>query len=64
MPDVYATIAEADAELQEQLAGVLELRAADPRSARCSTSTRRGSTCPTAPPCSRSAAAPARSRGG
>jgi len=30
MPDVYATIAEADAELQEQLAGVLELRAADP----------------------------------
>ena len=30
MPDVYATIAEADPELQQQLAGVLELRAADP----------------------------------
>ena len=30
MPDVYATIAEADPELQERLAGVLELRAADP----------------------------------
>lgn len=31
MPDVYATIAEADAELQERLATVLELRAADPQ---------------------------------
>jgi ubiquinone/menaquinone biosynthesis C-methylase UbiE len=31
MPDVYATIAEADDELQERLAGVLELRAADPQ---------------------------------
>jgi SAM-dependent methyltransferase len=31
MPDVYATIAEADAELQGRLAEVLELRAADPR---------------------------------
>jgi ubiquinone/menaquinone biosynthesis C-methylase UbiE len=31
MPDVYATIAEADEELQERLAGVLELRAADPQ---------------------------------
>jgi SAM-dependent methyltransferase len=31
MPDVYATIAEADTELQERLADVLELRAADPR---------------------------------
>lgn len=30
MPDVYATIAEADAELQERLAETLELRAADP----------------------------------
>src|SRR5688572_31832399 len=30
MPDVYATIAEADAELQERLAATLELRAADP----------------------------------
>jgi ubiquinone/menaquinone biosynthesis C-methylase UbiE len=30
MADVYATIAEADEELQERLAGVLELRAADP----------------------------------
>jgi ubiquinone/menaquinone biosynthesis C-methylase UbiE len=30
MPDVYATIAEADPELQQALAGVLELRAADP----------------------------------
>jgi len=31
MPDVYATIADADAELQGKLADVLELRAADPR---------------------------------
>jgi len=31
MPDVYATIAEADAELQERLADVLELRAVDPQ---------------------------------
>jgi ubiquinone/menaquinone biosynthesis C-methylase UbiE len=31
MPDVYATIADADAELQDKLADVLELRAADPR---------------------------------
>jgi ubiquinone/menaquinone biosynthesis C-methylase UbiE len=31
MPDVYATIADADAELQHKLADVLELRAADPR---------------------------------
>ena len=31
MPDVYATIAEADQELQERLARVLELRAADPQ---------------------------------
>lgn len=31
MPDVYLTIAEAEAELQEQLATVLELRAADPQ---------------------------------
>ena len=31
MPDVYATIAEADAPLQQTLADVLELRAADPR---------------------------------
>jgi ubiquinone/menaquinone biosynthesis C-methylase UbiE len=31
MPDVYATITDADAELQAKLAGVLELRAADPR---------------------------------
>jgi ubiquinone/menaquinone biosynthesis C-methylase UbiE len=30
MPDVYATIAEADAAMQERLAEVLELRAADP----------------------------------
>ena len=30
MPDVYATITEADPDLQEQLATVLELRAADP----------------------------------
>jgi ubiquinone/menaquinone biosynthesis C-methylase UbiE len=30
MPDVYATIAEADNDLQESLATVLELRAADP----------------------------------
>ena len=30
MPDVYATIAEADGELQERLAETLELRAADP----------------------------------
>lgn len=29
MPDVYATIAEADESMQERLAGVLELRAAD-----------------------------------
>jgi ubiquinone/menaquinone biosynthesis C-methylase UbiE len=31
MPDVYATIAEADPALQERLAGILELRAADPQ---------------------------------
>jgi ubiquinone/menaquinone biosynthesis C-methylase UbiE len=31
MADVYATIAQADQELQERLAGVLELRAADPQ---------------------------------
>ncbi len=31
MPDVYASIVNADADLQEQLADVLELRAADPR---------------------------------
>ena len=31
MPDVYATIAEADPAVLEELAGVLELRAADPR---------------------------------
>jgi len=31
MPDVYATIAEADEALQERLAEVLELRAADPQ---------------------------------
>jgi ubiquinone/menaquinone biosynthesis C-methylase UbiE len=31
MPDVYATIAEADAAMQERLADVLELRAADPQ---------------------------------
>jgi ubiquinone/menaquinone biosynthesis C-methylase UbiE len=31
MPDVYATIAEADVAVQERLAEVLELRAADPR---------------------------------
>jgi SAM-dependent methyltransferase len=31
MPDVYATIAEADAAVLEQLAAVLELRAADPQ---------------------------------
>jgi ubiquinone/menaquinone biosynthesis C-methylase UbiE len=31
MPDVYATIAEVDAETQERLAGILELRAADPQ---------------------------------
>jgi ubiquinone/menaquinone biosynthesis C-methylase UbiE len=31
MPDVYATIAEADLDLQERLATVLELRAADSR---------------------------------
>ena len=30
-PDVYATITEADAAMQERLAEVLELRAADPR---------------------------------
>ena len=30
MPDVYATIAEADVAMQERLAEVLELRAADP----------------------------------
>lgn len=30
MPDVYATIAEADAAMQERLAQVLEIRAADP----------------------------------
>ena len=30
MPDVYATIAEADDELQERIAATLELRAADP----------------------------------
>jgi ubiquinone/menaquinone biosynthesis C-methylase UbiE len=31
VPDVYATIAEADAAVQERLAGILELRAADPQ---------------------------------
>jgi ubiquinone/menaquinone biosynthesis C-methylase UbiE len=31
MPDVYATITEADVAMQERLADVLELRAADPR---------------------------------
>jgi ubiquinone/menaquinone biosynthesis C-methylase UbiE len=31
MPDVYATIAEADVAMQERLADVLELRAADPQ---------------------------------
>jgi ubiquinone/menaquinone biosynthesis C-methylase UbiE len=31
MPDVYATIAEADDAVQQNLAGVLELRAADPQ---------------------------------
>jgi ubiquinone/menaquinone biosynthesis C-methylase UbiE len=31
MPDVYAAIVDADVDLQEQLADVLELRAADPR---------------------------------
>jgi ubiquinone/menaquinone biosynthesis C-methylase UbiE len=31
MPDVYATIAEADPAVQERLAGILELRAADPQ---------------------------------
>jgi ubiquinone/menaquinone biosynthesis C-methylase UbiE len=31
MPDVYATITEADAETQQRLADVIELRAADPR---------------------------------
>jgi ubiquinone/menaquinone biosynthesis C-methylase UbiE len=31
MPDVYATIAEADVAMQERLADVLEIRAADPR---------------------------------
>jgi len=31
MPDVYATIAEVEPALQECLAGILELRAADPQ---------------------------------
>ena len=31
MPDVYATIADVDVEMQERLAGILELRAADPQ---------------------------------
>jgi SAM-dependent methyltransferase len=31
MPDVYATIADVDVETQERLAGILELRAADPQ---------------------------------
>jgi SAM-dependent methyltransferase len=31
MPDVYATIADVDPALQERLAGILELRAADPQ---------------------------------
>lgn len=31
MPDVYSTIAEIDPEMQERLAGILELRAADPQ---------------------------------
>ena len=63
MPDADATIAEADAELQEQLAESLELRAADPaQRAMFDAYT------PARPPgrrcaCSRSAAAPARSRG-
>ena len=31
MPDVYATISEADLKMQERLADVIELRFADPR---------------------------------
>lgn len=31
MPDLYATITEVTPEVQERLAGVLELRAADPQ---------------------------------
>jgi hypothetical protein len=31
VPDVYATIADVDVEMQERLAGILELRAADPQ---------------------------------
>jgi hypothetical protein len=31
MPDVYATIAEIDVATQEHVAGILELRAADPQ---------------------------------
>jgi hypothetical protein len=39
VPDVYLTIGEAGPEVIEELARVLELRAADPSSRRCGTRT-------------------------
>ena len=61
MPDVYASIVDADTDLQAQLADVLELRAADPRQREMLAEYTAASTCPTAPRCWRSAAAPGRS---
>jgi hypothetical protein len=60
MPDVYATIADADPALVNRIAEVLELRAADPQQQAMRQAYLRDIAFPKAPGCWRWAGAPAR----